>query len=159
EAGGGVIATDAKKVKFTFPSVQPGAVLEYNYRKSRPGIYGADIWDFQQEFPVLKTTYTIIVPSPLMTPGSRLWVPLSWRCKQSNPRDPIKPEALHLRKLRRDSFGDRVGFRWTAENVPAFTPEPHMAPERYYRGYVRFSPAEWAKWNDFSAWYLEGFLA
>jgi hypothetical protein len=159
EATGGIIAIDVKKVRFTFPSVQPGSILEYNYRKSRPGIYGADVWDFQQEIPVLKTSYTIIVPSRLMSPGSDMWMPMTWRYKQYNTRDVIKPETMHMPKLRRDSFGDRVGYRWTAENVPAFTPEPHMAPVFYYRGYVRFSPAEWQKWNDFSSWYLKGFLA
>jgi hypothetical protein len=154
----GIVATDEKRVKFTFPSVQPGSVLEYSYRKSRAGIYGADIWDFQQEIPVLRTSYTIIVPSRLMSPGNDMWMPMTWRYKQYNTRDTIKPEAIHMPKLRRDSFGDRVAYRWTAENVPAFMSEPHMAPEWYYRGYVRFSPAEWMKWNDFSSWYLRGFL-
>jgi hypothetical protein len=154
----GIVAVDEKRLKFTFPSVEPGSILEYTIHKSRPGIYGADIWDFQQELPVLRTSYSIIVPSKLMSPGSGFWMAHTWRYKQYNSNDVIKPETLHLPKIRRDSWGDRVAYRWSAENVPAFTPEPHMAPVWYYRGYVRFSPGEWKEWNDFSSWYVEGFL-
>ncbi|HUM01045.1 MAG TPA: DUF3857 domain-containing protein, partial [Thermoanaerobaculia bacterium] len=155
----GVIVSDEKTVRFTFPAVEPGAVLEYSYRKSRPGLYGTDVWELQQEIPVLRTGYTLIVPVLLQRPGNAAWVSRGWQYKAYNTSAPVKPEMFRLPKVRLDSFGDRVGYRWSAENVPAFVPEPSMAPEWYYRAYVRFAPAEWKAWSDLSDWYVKGFLA
>ncbi|HQR45407.1 MAG TPA: DUF3857 domain-containing protein [Thermoanaerobaculia bacterium] len=155
----GVIASDETTVRFTFPAVEAGAVLEYSYRKSRPGLYGTDVWEFQREIPVLRTSYTIVLPVLLLRPGEESWVSRSWQYKAYNSTEPVRRETFRLPKIWSDSFSERVGFRWTAENVPAFTPEPLMAPEWYYRAYVRFAPAEWKSWSDLSSWYVKELLA
>lgn len=155
----GVIVTDEKKVRFSFPAVEPGAVLEYSYRKSRPGLFGTDVWEVQSGLPVLRTGYTLIVPALLLRPGDSYWVARTWRYKPYNTAATMKPEMFRPPRIRRESYGDRVGYRWSAENVPAFTPEPVMAPEWYYRVYVRFAPGEWATWSDLSSWYVKSLLA
>lgn len=155
----GVIASDEKTVRFTFPAVEAGAVVEYSYRKSRPGLYGTDVWEFQRGIPVLRTSYTIVLPVLLLRPGDGSWVSRSWQYKAYNTKAPVTPETFRLPRVWSDAFGERIGFRWTAENVPAFVPEPFMAPEWYYRSYVRFAPAEWKSWGDLSSWYVTEILA
>ncbi len=49
-------------VKFTFPSVSEGSIIEYSYTIHTPGANNMDGWAFQKEFPVLWSEYEITYP-------------------------------------------------------------------------------------------------
>lgn len=54
-----------KEVRFTFPEVRPGSILEYEYNMQDKGITFLDSWIFQNQIPTLKSTYSISIPSYL----------------------------------------------------------------------------------------------
>ncbi|WP_029037989.1 DUF3857 domain-containing protein [Salinimicrobium xinjiangense] len=49
-------------VKFTFPSVQPGAVLVYSYKKESPFIFNFQRWWFQEDIPKMYSRYIAEIP-------------------------------------------------------------------------------------------------
>ncbi|MEO1485876.1 MAG: DUF3857 domain-containing protein [Bacteroidota bacterium] len=51
-----------KELKFTFPEVQPGAILEYKYTKISPWVQYLDDWFFQSDIPVVYSEYHAEIP-------------------------------------------------------------------------------------------------
>ncbi|WP_029034647.1 hypothetical protein [Salinimicrobium terrae] len=49
-------------VKFTFPSVQPGAVLTYTFQKESPYIFNFETWWFQEDIPKVYSRYLTDIP-------------------------------------------------------------------------------------------------
>lgn len=51
-----------KRVKFTFPNLKPGSVIEYSYTHESPHIDDFPEWAFQDEIPVNHSFYKVVVP-------------------------------------------------------------------------------------------------
>lgn len=51
-----------KEVKFTFPNLKPGSVIEYKYTYQSPNIDELPEWRFQDEIPVNYSEYQLIIP-------------------------------------------------------------------------------------------------
>jgi len=51
-----------KEIRFTFPEVKEGSILEYAYTKLDKSILFVDGWVFQNNIPTLKSTYSITFP-------------------------------------------------------------------------------------------------
>jgi len=51
-----------KEVKFTFPNLKPGSVIEYTYTYQSPNIDELPEWEFQDEIPVNYSEYQLIIP-------------------------------------------------------------------------------------------------
>ncbi len=51
-----------KKIKFTFPNVKPGSIIEYTYTHESPHIDEFPRWNFQDEIPVNHSFYQLILP-------------------------------------------------------------------------------------------------
>ncbi len=49
-------------VKFTFPNVTEGSIIEYSYAVTTPGANNLNGWQFQKEYPVLWSDYEIVYP-------------------------------------------------------------------------------------------------
>jgi|GEM_PF-1761963 hypothetical protein len=52
------------KIKFTFPNVQPGAIIEYLYEVASLDFEKLDTWYFQHEIPVIWSEIRFEVPDP-----------------------------------------------------------------------------------------------
>lgn len=50
------------KIKFTFPDLQEGSVIEYTYREESKGIFSLPEWYFQHEIPVVWSEYDLFIP-------------------------------------------------------------------------------------------------
>ncbi|TKS56794.1 DUF3857 domain-containing protein [Mesohalobacter halotolerans] len=50
------------KVKFTFPNIKPGSVIEYTYIHTSPHIDDFPEWSFQDEIPVNHSVYELVIP-------------------------------------------------------------------------------------------------
>ncbi len=46
---------------FTFPEAQVGSILEYSYESIMKNYNGLDSWEFQQDLPVLKSFYSVVI--------------------------------------------------------------------------------------------------
>ena len=49
---------DYNAIRFTFPNVKAGSILEYQYTLTSNNIYSADPWYFQHEIPTLKSKFS-----------------------------------------------------------------------------------------------------
>jgi len=154
EGKGSVLYSDVRKVRFTFPSVEKGCILEYKYTKKTQRGFWYDTWYIQNYLPTLRNEYVLTVPVVLM---DRQWgLGWTWRYKSYNYPDlpqpvqsPFKTEGV----LERLSKRDKVSFTWSLKNIPPFEEEVNMPPHSLHMSYVRFSLSEWANWDNIAAWY------
>ncbi|MEM6892057.1 MAG: DUF3857 domain-containing protein [Bacteroidota bacterium] len=52
-----------EQVKFTFPKVQKGAILEYKYTVVSPWVQNLNDWAFQTDIPVIFSQYRALIPA------------------------------------------------------------------------------------------------
>ncbi len=102
-----------KAKSFAMPSVEPGAIIEYRYKESRPTSYHTRL-EFQQDVPVQSIKYYV---KPLASSTYRLWLK-SFQC---NPTPLVKEREFQMTSL---------------SNVPAFKEEPRMVPENQVRSWL-----------------------
>ncbi len=98
---------------FAMPGVEPGAIIEYRYRETRPTYYHTRL-EFQQDVPVQTVKYYV---KPLSSDTYRLWS----RAFHCNPTPLVKEQSFHMTSL---------------SNVPAFKEEPYMVPENQVRAWM-----------------------
>ncbi len=106
-----------KKLKFNFPDVNEGSVIEYSYIIEFRGnaLYSLIPWEFQSDIPVLESSLTFSYPEPCVY------------------KQIISGDALFVRTNRSVSkqvfLGDRINVitsSWFARDVPAFVDEPYI---------------------------------
>lgn len=109
------------EMKFTFPSVKVGSILEYKYTSTCRNYGGLDEWVFQSHLPVLKSRYQLyIVPHAEFS--------YAVRKSSSMPVD-----------IKKNEQGGSVVF--TMENIPGLKQEPYMDARRDYLQRVEFQLA------------------
>lgn len=54
------------QVKFTFPKVQDGSIIEYSYKYTSPHINSLPVWGFQQDIPVDFSEVTYVFPDKFL---------------------------------------------------------------------------------------------
>ncbi|HEX4950956.1 MAG TPA: DUF3857 domain-containing protein, partial [Blastocatellia bacterium] len=102
-----------KTKSFAMPGVEPGVIIEYRYRESRPTYFHTRL-EFQQDIPVQIVKYYV---KPLASSTYRLWS----RPFHCNPTPLVKERDFHMTSL---------------SNVPAFKEEPYMVPENQVRAWM-----------------------
>lgn len=102
-----------KAKSFAMPGVEPGAIIEYRYRESRPTYFQTRL-EFQQDIPVQIVKYYV---KPLSSYTYGLWS----RAFHCNPTPLVKERDFHMTSL---------------SNVPAFKEEPYMVPENQVRAWM-----------------------
>ena len=112
-----------KRVKFTLPALEPGAVIEYRYRIETKTPLFLESWAFQTSEPVLWSEYRAEIPDNLhyvmVTTGTR---------------------ALDVSESERMTgpFGSGMSHRWAMEDVEALREEPFMTTPEDYRARIKF---------------------
>jgi transglutaminase-like putative cysteine protease len=110
-----------KIVKFNFPDVHEGSVVEYSYiiRMKREALFTLVPWKFQSDIPEMFSSVTITYPAPckykVLVYGSA--------------------ELVSVRTAEKEAyyFGQKssdITARWAAENVPAFRNEPYIKSKK-----------------------------
>ncbi|MBI1804596.1 MAG: DUF3857 domain-containing protein [Ignavibacteriae bacterium] len=154
EGKGSVLYSDVRKIRFTFPSVEKGCIVEYRYTKKTQRGFWYDTWYIQNYLPTLRNEYVLTVPIVLM---DKQWgLGWTWRYKSYNYPDlpqPVQSPVKNERVLEKLSKRDKVSFTWSLKDIPAFEEEVNMPPHSLHMAYVRFSLSEWANWDNIAAWY------
>lgn len=98
-------------IRFTFPNLKAGSIIEYSYTRNVKNIYGIESWLLQSEIPVLTSVCDITIPA-----GYKL--------------------EEHIRGLQLNDFGivtttkrqDKynISKQFVAHKIPAFRIEPFM---------------------------------
>ncbi|MBC7827180.1 MAG: DUF3857 domain-containing protein [Chitinophagaceae bacterium] len=106
------------EVRFTFPSVKAGSIIEYRYQSTMKHYGGLEDWSFQKDIPVVQSKYVLyILPSYEFT----------YQVFKNNSFD-IKIEP--------DTRDGRVLFEM--KNIPGLEDEPYMDARRDYIQRVAF---------------------
>jgi hypothetical protein len=112
-----VVKTGRHQVKvkaFTLPAVEPGVVVEYQWRQRGDGLFINVRYPLQRDMPARELRYFI---KPLI----REWMPYK-----------MSVAAFHTELPKWDATHDDF-HTITLRNVPAFHAEPHMPPENEVR--------------------------
>ena len=106
------------EVRFTFPSIKAGSIVEYRFQSTMKHYGGLEDWFFQRDIPVVLSKYMLyIVPGYEFTYQVR---------KSSNHEIKVVPEAKE----------GRVFFEM--RNIPGLDDEPYMDARRDYTQRVMF---------------------
>ncbi|MET0243174.1 MAG: DUF3857 domain-containing protein, partial [Flavitalea sp.] len=125
------------EVVFAFPRVQVGSIIEYVYQSTMEHYGGLDDWKFQEELPVLKSKYSLVV-----IPNYEFAYKVQ------------KVESYPI-KIDRDKSSGRIVFEMN--NLPALVDEPYMDARKDYvqravfqlSGYTgSFSKKYSTTWNE-----------
>ncbi len=105
------------EIRFTFPNVQIGSIMEFSYEKTDKSVISLDGWVFQNEIPTLKSIFDITFPDFLK----------------------YKTFGQGIKTISHNSLTNtNNNYRWELENLNAFRPEPYMAHYTDYLEKVAF---------------------
>ncbi len=134
-----ILYSDSRIKLLEIPAAEPGNVIGYEYEQTRRPNVLQDVWDFQQEVPVLRARFELRLPG-------------SWEYDSFWLNHPKQDPA---------SAGSNT-WAWEVENVPAIADEPSMPPWQALAGRLGvsyFAPAgatraaQHASWHDIGRWY------
>ena len=115
------------QIKFAFPEVQVGSVIEYRYLISKKNLFELPEWYFQQEIPVLWSELSVTIPSLLEYITLINGTPPQERAPTS-----VKEQVL----LIPDATVSTVSYY--QKNMPALRPEGYITTMADYYSRIRF---------------------
>lgn len=118
------VSAEHNRVTFTLPNLQPGAVIEYQYRVRSYHPRYLRSWSFQDSEPTLYSEYEVRIPRvfdyAMMVQGA---------------------ESFDEEEEEKTNFSSRLYAdrkRWVMKEVPALREEPYMTTVEDYRAKIRF---------------------
>lgn len=127
---------DVPELKFAFPNVKVGSILEIEYTVKR-GSRDLRNWFFQQPNPVLRSIYSVRIPN-------------NWNFVIT------LQNKKYLTGIKKDSLVKNIyswkyeyeditvyTVNWTFENIPAMKVEPYTSTINNYIGCIKFQLAVW----------------
>ena len=106
-------------VKFTFPSISPGAVLVYSYQKESPFFFNFQTWWFQEDIPKLYSSYETSIPANYLYNIKKIG-----ELKLDVNTSKIKSRCFQ--PIESATPGDCILSEYTMKNIPAFIEEPYL---------------------------------
>ncbi|MDX2302630.1 MAG: DUF3857 domain-containing protein [Microscillaceae bacterium] len=119
------------EVRFTFPNVKVGSIIEFDYTLTTESYYFLEAWVFQDEIPTMYSEFTGVITDQLtydiLYQGKRLFT-----------------------KYQKNADG---GNRWILENLPSLKDEPFVWNYWDYAEKIRFQLAGYKKYVSGSVEY------
>jgi transglutaminase-like putative cysteine protease len=123
--------SDLKTVKFSFPALKVGSIIEFEYSKRWDSDELAD-WNFQTDYPKLKSVYTVTLPDLFnFTIQFRNKKYLTNTTKNTTVKTVYSSNYEYLNST-------ITTISWTFENVPAMRTEPFTSTVENFLASVRF---------------------
>ncbi len=117
-------------VKFTFPEVKPGSVLEYRYTIVREAYSDIDPWIFQDEIPTRVSALRISFPEYFVFTSQKLIsIPIEEKKEELRQTISISGDAINYR-------ADEFYYKMKA--VPSLKVEPYMGAYKDFLQRVEF---------------------
>ncbi|HES59217.1 MAG TPA: DUF3857 domain-containing protein, partial [Caldithrix sp.] len=139
-----------KSVKFVFPGVEPGAILEYSFTINDQGWFVGDIWFIQKDIPVLYTKYTMEIPT-IFFKYKNNWT------YSTNAIQLGEPQVLKNILTERSEKDQSRIFYWEITDIPAFEDEPNAPPYFDIAQYVRYD-IKYKDWNELTEGYWKSLI-
>lgn len=117
-------------IKFTFPNVQDGSILNYSYTLESPFIFNYHRWDFQEDIPKLYSEYRTSIPATY-----------DYNIKLIGKANLAVNEAVIKYNCVEFGMGARADCteaRYVMKNIPAFVDEDYMTSRRNYLSTIEF---------------------
>ncbi len=117
-------------MKFTFPNIQEGSVINYSYRIVSPFMYKYKDWDFQDDIPKLYSEYNASIPGN--------WdynIKLVGGQKLAMNTSKLKPNCLDGGNGAYANCGEYVHIM---KDIPAFVAEDHMTTKANYLARIEY---------------------
>lgn len=127
------IGEDLEARRFTFPALQPGAIVEYSFTIKYEYIFFMPDWSFQSSEPVLWSEFRVEVPDHY-----------AYTFAYNN----IWPEFYISEQVeKKRPGGDITLFRWVMKDMPAIRSEPFMTTPSDYRASLDGQLAQYRRGN------------
>ncbi len=130
---------EQRELKFTFPAVQPGAVLEWEYTLDREEQLPWPWWEVQEDIPVLESRFVARTKSVLGDPHEVRGYARSRIDPYCAPREAREEAGFHVSEF-------------VCRNVPAFRAESLSPPENDVRLRLMFTWTSTDKLWGGNAW-------
>ncbi len=137
--------SEEKSVRFTFPGVEPGAILQYTYTVNYEGWFVGDYWFVQEDIPKIYSRYSVEIPAIFFRYGN------NWTYFPNNfvLGKPIKEKNILTQKSDKDRSSI---YYWEQRDIPALKDEPNSPPYFDIARYVSVD-LQYDSWNDVSKTY------
>lgn len=129
-------------LKFTFPNLKEGSIIEYNYKVSSPTHRDIEPWYFQGDYPRLWSEYSVVIPAfyDFVTLGQGY---IKYVVDSSNVfmKNYNIVDAGTSASDRTESYSFQSGtlfHEWAAENVPALKEEEFTTTLRNHIAKIEF---------------------
>lgn len=117
---------------FTFPNLQEGCIVEYQYKLLTKRWRHLKPWYFQTDIYTLESVFSVCLPNGFTYNVSSQNVPVIYR----------KPVVEEQHDINNSSPGAKLmTYTWTVKNQPPINDEPYMSSEDDYRSSLRFQLA------------------
>lgn len=152
----GASVDGSRIVKFTYPHVSNGCILELKYKKVVFSFFSGDRWIVQnQDMPTLKNRYSLSVSKLLVMKPIDGGYGINWIAKPYSFANYPKPNQIR-------TAGDYARTEWVIENIPAFKSERKMPPYLECISNVRFVQDDLRTWEEvgelYSSMFFKGYV-
>lgn len=106
-------------VKFTFPSVKPGAVLVYSFQKETPYMFNFEPWWFQEDIPKVYSRYLAEIPG-----NYRYHIKMIGSQPLDVENNDVKKSCFEIRGVA--EAADCMRSEYVMKNIPAFKEEKYL---------------------------------
>ncbi len=132
--------SSVKSLKFTFPNVQDGSILEYKYTILSPYFYYLNGWEFQHDLPTIYSLFQTVLPVNLRYN----------RILYGNQELAIKNVSLKKNGFMLPNYSGRVDSEvhlYAMENIPSFMEEDYMLAKKNYVSRLVYEPLAFKKFQ------------
>ena len=134
-----------KSVRFTFPGVEPGAILQFAYTINYSGWFVGDYWFVQEDIPKIYSRYTVEIPQIFFRYDN------NWTYFPNNFQ--LDPPKMLKNILNQQSDKNRSTiYYWIQRNIPPLKDEPASPPYFDIARYVSVD-LKYDSWNEISKAY------
>ena len=131
---------DYDLVKFTFPAVQPGAVLVISYQKESPYYFNFQPWWFQEDIPKMYSRFLAEIP------GNFIYnIKLVGSLKMTEEKTDVKKDCFSLSDYLKPA--DCARSEYIMRNIPAFKEEEFLTSSYNYISRIEYELAEFVRPN------------
>jgi hypothetical protein len=123
--------------RFTFPDLREGAIIEYTYSYYSNSIYHLHSWNFQGEYPHLKSAYSVTFPAAF-----------NYVCTKQGPYEIKKSIDSAKKMFAVGSFSVKAmtyTIHWEMDDVPAMVSESYLFDIGSYVAGIRFQLYEYTQ--------------
>ncbi|OAD90148.1 hypothetical protein A7A78_08000 [Aequorivita soesokkakensis] len=125
-----------KALKFTFPNVQKGSILEYKYTLVTPYFFNMNGWEFQNNLPTIYSFFQTILPVNIKF-NRVLYGPK----KLDNHSNYIKKDGFLIPS--NNGHVDSEVNIYVMKNIPSFEEESFMLARRNYISRIAYEPVSY----------------